>query len=201
MEFIFATNNLHKLDEIRAKLNGESFTVLSLKDMHFHEEIPEDHDTLEGNANQKAKYIHARFGMNCFADDTGLEIEALNGEPGVYSARYAELTSEVKPNEEISVANVRKVLQKLDGEKNRRAKFRTIITLILRDNIYNFEGEVKGRIINDKRGNLGFGYDPIFIPDGFDKTFAELPIDVKNKISHRGKAVEKLVQFLNTQIK
>ena len=185
---VIATNNPHKLEEISAIL-GDEFELLSLKDIHCHAEIPETANTLEGNACQKAKYIYENYGLDCFADDTGLEVEALNGAPGVFSARYAG-------EEHNSEANIQKLLHNLKEETNRKAQFRTVICLILERKEYFFEGVVKGEIIQEKRGNAGFGYDPIFIPEGLHLTFSELGNEIKNSISHRARAVEKLCKFL-----
>ncbi len=190
VELVFATNNQHKLKEVQALL-GNHFRLLSLTDIGFDEEIPEDFDTLQDNALQKARYINSRLGYNCFADDTGLEVDALNGEPGVYSARYA---GEAKNPHD----NIVKLLQNLSGVKNRRAQFRTVIALILDGNEYLFEGKVDGEIIDKGRGSDGFGYDPIFLPEGYSQTFAEMPLELKNQISHRGRAVAKLVDFLKS---
>ncbi|WP_320110933.1 non-canonical purine NTP diphosphatase [Draconibacterium orientale] len=188
MKLVFATNNKHKLEELQAIL-GDHFTLLSLKDIECFDEIPEEQPTLEGNASQKAYYIYDKFGMNCFADDTGLEIEALNGEPGVFSARYS---GEDKNSE----ANMNKVLDKLAKINEREARFRTVISLVIDGEEKQFEGIVNGEILKEKRGDSGFGYDPIFKPKGFDQSFAEMGIDDKNKISHRGRAVQKLVDYL-----
>ena len=192
-EIVFATNNEHKLSEIRSIL-GEEFEVKSLNDIGCHEEIPEDFDTLEDNAAQKAHYIFDKYHVDCFADDTGLEVEALNGEPGVHSARYAEGT------DHDSEANMDKLLQKLDGQDNRNARFRTVIALIQQGEpepkVSLFQGTVYGVITQKKSGAEGFGYDPIFQPDGYDQTFAELGNDIKNNISHRAHAVSKLAEFL-----
>lgn len=190
MELVFATNNKHKLDELQAIL-GNRIKLLSLKEIGCNEEIPEEQETLEGNAAQKSFYIYNKFGYNCFADDTGLEIEALNGEPGVYSARYAG-------EEKSAEANMDKVLNRLFKINNRNARFRTVISLVINGVETQFEGVVDGRILDEKRGKSGFGYDPIFQPDGFEKTFAEMDLTAKNKISHRGRAVEKLIQYLKT---
>ncbi len=187
-KLVFATNNAHKLEEIAAIL-GEKIELLSLKDIECNADIPETADTLEGNAIQKAEFIHQHYGLDCFADDTGLEVEALNGEPGVFSARYAGDGHD-------SEANMQKLLQNLQGVENRKAQFRTAICLILNGEKHLFEGIVKGSIIEEKRGGAGFGYDPIFVPEGYDLTFAELGNDVKNTISHRARAVEKLCAFL-----
>lgn len=192
-EIVFATNNKHKLSEIRSIL-GEEFEVKSLNDIGCHEEIPEDFDTLEDNAAQKAHYIFDKYHVDCFADDTGLEVETLNGEPGVHSARYAEGT------DHDSEANMDKLLQKLDGQDNRNARFRTVIALIQKGEpeakVSLFQGTVYGVITKEKSGAEGFGYDPIFQPDGYDQTFAELGNDIKNNISHRAHAVSKLAEFL-----
>ena len=187
-KLVVATNNAHKLEEISAIL-GNEMELLSLKDIHCNADIPETADTLEGNARQKAMYIHENYGMDCFADDTGLEVEALNGAPGVFSARYAGDGHD-------SEANMQKLLKELEGKENRKAQFRTAICLIMEGKEYLFEGIVKGHIIEEKRGGSGFGYDPIFVPEGYDQTFAELGNDVKNTISHRARAVEKLCTFL-----
>lgn len=188
MELVFATNNKHKLGELQAIL-GNRINLLSLNDIGCNEEIPEDQDTLEGNASQKAFFIYNKFGYNCFADDTGLEIEALNGEPGVYSARYAG-------DEKSAEANMDKVLAGLFKIKIRNARFRTVISLVINGNEKQFEGVVEGEILTEKRGKSGFGYDPIFQPVGFLQTFAEMNLTDKNKISHRGRAVEKLILYL-----
>lgn len=185
---VFATNNAHKLEEVRAIL-GNDFQIASLKEIGCHDDIPETADTLEGNAMQKAQYIKEKFGMDCFADDTGLEVEALNNAPGVFSARYAG------PGHD-SEANMKKLLSEMQGKENRKARFRTVIALLLDGKEYTFEGIVKGNIIEEKRGGSGFGYDPIFVPEGYDLTFAELGNDIKNKISHRAEAVKKLSAFL-----
>lgn len=188
-KLVVATNNAHKLEEIAAIL-GNEMELLSLKDIQCFADIPETADTLEGNARQKAMYIYENYGMDCFADDTGLEVEALNGAPGVYSARYAGDGHD-------SEANMQKLLHELQGKKNRKAQFRTAICLIQEGKEYLFEGIVKGEIIGEKRGGAGFGYDPIFVPEGYEQTFAELGNDIKNTISHRARAVEKLCSFLN----
>ena len=187
-KLVVATNNAHKLEEISAIL-GNEMELLSLKDIHCNADIPETADTLEGNAIQKANYIYKNYDMDCFADDTGLEVEALNGAPGVFSARYAGDGHD-------SEANMQKLLKELEGKENRKAQFRTAICLIMEGKEYLFEGIVKGSIIEEKRGGAGFGYDPIFVPEGYDQTFAELGNDVKNTISHRARAVEKLCAFL-----
>ena len=187
-KMVVATNNAHKLKEIAAIL-GQEIELLSLKDIQCYADIPETSDTLEGNARQKAMYIYENSGMDCFADDTGLEVESLGGAPGVFSARYAGDGHD-------SEANMQKLLKELAGKENRKAQFRTVICLIRNGKEHLFEGIVKGEIIQEKRGGAGFGYDPIFVPEGYDLTFAELGDDVKNTISHRARAVEKLCQFL-----
>jgi XTP/dITP diphosphohydrolase len=188
MKLVFATNNLHKLQEIKHLL-GDSIELLSLNDINCSDDIPENQDTLEGNASEKSFYIFNKYRLNCFADDTGLEIEALNGEPGVYSARYA---GEAK----IADRNMDLVLSKMAKIKNRKARFRTVISLVIDGIEVQFEGVVNGKILEEKRGTTGFGYDPIFLPDESDLSFAEMPMDEKNKISHRGRAVQKLVEYL-----
>ena len=187
-KLVVATNNAHKLEEISAIL-GDEMELLSLKDINCHADIPETANTLEGNARQKAMYIYENYGMDCFADDTGLEVDALNGAPGVFSARYAGDGHD-------SEANMQKLLKELKGKENRKAQFRTAICLIMEGKEYLFEGIVKGEIIAEKRGGAGFGYDPIFVPEGYEQTFAELGNDIKNTISHRARAVEKLCKFL-----
>ena len=231
-KIVFATNNQHKLEEIRSIL-GDDFEVLSLSDIGCHEDIPETSDTLEGNAMQKAQYVFDKYGYDCFADDTGLEVDALGGEPGIYSARYAALDGDDSISHD-SEANMTKLLRKLEGIENRKARFRTVIALITHpqslpkggksdmisvnkgnqtslpsggiEGGYNpspregqrvgFEGIVNGSIIRERRGGEGFGYDPIFQPEGYDKTFAELGSEIKNHISHRARAVEKLAHYL-----
>ncbi len=187
-EIIFATNNAHKLSEVQALL-GDKFRLVTLRDCGITEDIPETADTLDGNASQKSHYLHDRVGRNCFADDTGLEVEALGGEPGVRSARYATDGHDFE-------ANNRLLLKNLEGVTNRKARFRTVISLILDGEEHLFEGIVEGRIAESEAGCGGFGYDPLFIPDGYDCTFAEMSADEKNAISHRGRAVQKLVKFL-----
>ena len=188
MKIVFATNNPNKIVEIKDLL-PEEIQILSLKDINCNEQLPETQNTLEGNAKQKAEFVFTNYGYNCFADDTGLEIEALNNGPGVYSARYAG--DDCSPND-----NMQKVLQKLEGENNRGAKFRTVIALIMNGNTLLFEGECKGEITKEKAGEKGFGYDPIFLAKGFDKTFAQMSKQEKGTISHRGIATSKLVEFL-----
>ena len=194
-KIVFATNNEHKLKEIREIL-GDRFEIVSLKDIGCDVDIPETGNTLEENAHQKAEYIFDHYHLDCFADDTGLEVEALNGAPGVHSARYAEGT------DHNSEANMAKLLKELEGKENRKARFRTVISLIQMEGDnprcsreYRFEGIVEGKIAEEKSGNAGFGYDPIFIPEGFDKSFADLGEEIKNSISHRARAVEKLANF------
>ncbi len=186
---VFATNNQHKLIEI-SSLISDCFELKSLNDINCFDEIPEEKDTLEGNALDKARYIFEKYGLNCFADDTGLEIEALQGKPGVYSARYAGESRD-------SNANMNKVIDELVGIENRNARFRTVIALIIDGNEYLLDGIVNGTIIEHKRGDSGFGYDPIFVPNGYDLTFAEMDLTEKNKISHRALATHKLINFLN----
>ena len=219
-QIVFATNNKHKLEEIRSIL-GDDFEVLSLSDIGCHEDIPETSNTLEGNAMQKAQYVFDKYGYDCFADDTALEVDALGGEPGIYSARYAALDGDDSISHD-SEANMAKLLRKLEGVENRKARFRTVIALlthpqslpkggkceVLSSNISNenpspregnrvgFEGIVNGSIIRERRGGEGFGYDPIFQPEGYDQTFAELGSEIKNHISHRARAVEKLAHYL-----
>ena len=205
---VFATNNKHKLDEVRNIL-GEGFEVVSLADIGCTEDIPETGNTLKENAQQKAEYIYNKYGISCFADDTGLEVEALNGEPGIYSARYAAINNAGEGHD--SEANMAVLLQKLDGKENRSAHFKTVICLIMdeadsaaqKSSPYTeplfFEGIVEGEITNVRSGAEGFGYDPIFKPEGYDKTFAELGNDIKNGISHRARAVAKLADFLKNK--
>ena len=187
-KIVFATNNAHKLEEISAIL-GNEMELLSLKDIHCNADIPETADTLEGNALLKARYIYERFGVDCFADDTGLEVEALDGAPGVYSARYAgeECDSE---------ANMQKLLQNLTGKTNRNAQFRTVIALIIRGEEKLFNGIVKCAIATEKKGDSGFGYDPIFVPEGHSESFAQMSSEMKNSMSHRFRATQQLGDFL-----
>jgi XTP/dITP diphosphohydrolase len=188
-KIVFATNNQHKLEELRAILSG-NYQMLALADIGFYEDIPETGETLAENASIKSQHIFNQFQIDCFSDDTGLEVDALDGRPGVYSARYA--------GENCTYAqNVDKLLDELKGKENRKARFKTVISLIIDRTEYLFEGRVEGTITKEKHGDKGFGYDPVFLPDGFKQTFAEMPAGLKNKISHRGKAVAKLVEFLN----
>jgi XTP/dITP diphosphohydrolase len=189
-KIVFATNNKHKLEEI-AQIVGDHFEILSLKDIQCDDEIPETADTFEGNALQKAAYIHEKYGIDCFADDSGLEVEALDNAPGVRSARYSGGGSE---------QNMDKLLGELKDKSNRRAQFRTVIALILEGKVSYFEGVVKGEIMESRHGSEGFGYDPLFRPDGFSETFAEMESAQKNKISHRGKATQLLIQYLNSRV-
>jgi len=192
MELLFATNNKHKLKEIQHLL-GHKIKLLCLDDIHCNDEIPEDYHTLEENASQKAWYIYNKYGVNCFADDTGLEIEYLNNEPGVFSARYA---GPGKNSED----NIVKVLELLKGIKQRKARFRTVISLLIDGKETQFEGIVNGTILTEKHGDDGFGYDPIFLPEGFNQSFAEMSLSEKNKISHRAMASQKLVRYLLNEI-
>ncbi len=187
-KLVFSTNNEHKLEEVRAKV-GKYYQIISLKELGDDTDVPETGDTLEENAMIKASYLWDTYHQNCFADDTGLEVEALNNAPGVYSARYA---GEQKSSED----NVAKLLKELEGKDNRKARFRTVIALIMGGKRYLFEGTVEGIITTAPKGTSGFGYDPVFQPNGYDKTFAELTLEDKNTISHRAKAVEQLVLFL-----
>ena len=191
MKIVFATNNKHKLEEIKDIL-GKDFEIVSLAEIGCHEDIPETGLTLEENARQKSTYIVEHYNHDCFADDTGLEVDVLNGEPGVHSARYAEGT------DHDSEANMRKLLSKMSNVKDRTARFRTVISLIINGVEHQFEGRVEGRIATEKHGKEGFGYDPIFIPEGYNKSFAELGEEVKNQISHRARAVKKLAEYLSS---
>ena len=187
MKIVFATNNAHKLTEVQAVL-GDTYTLVTPRDCGVTEEIPEDQETLEGNASQKARYLYRRTGLDCFADDTGLEVEALGGAPGVHSARYATDGHDF-------AANNRLLLKNLEGAENRRARFRTVISLLLGGEEHLFKGIVEGRIIDREAGHEGFGYDPLFVPDGYTKTFAEMTTEEKNAISHRARAVRKLAAY------
>ena len=209
MRIVFATNNQHKLSEIRSIL-GNSIEVLSLKDIGCDVDIPETGTTLEENALQKAQYVYDHYHIDCFADDTGLEVDALDGAPGVYSARYASMADQTGTDSAAShdyEANMARLLKELGNNNNRKARFRTVIALIQKKDvcpcgctsikeIHKFEGIVEGEIIRERRGGEGFGYDPIFQPDGYDKTFAELGMEIKNHISHRARATQKLADFL-----
>ena len=212
MRIVFATNNQHKLSEIRSIL-GDSIEVLSLKDIGCDVDIPETGTTLEENALQKAQYVYDHYHIDCFADDTGLEVDALDGAPGVYSARYASMenlsnqNTQSSPISHDSEANMTRLLKELGNNNNRKARFRTVVALIQKKDvcpcgctsikeIHKFEGIVEGEIIRERRGGEGFGYDPIFQPDGYDKTFAELGMDIKNRISHRARATQKLADYL-----
>ena len=208
MKIVFATNNLHKLQEVRQIL-GDSFEVLSLKDIGCDVDIPETGQTLEENALQKARYVYDNYQIDCFADDTGLEVEALNGAPGVYSARYAamEPTGSDSPKSHDSEANMARLLRELSDKDNRKARFRTVIALIQKKDVcpcgctsikqeHLFEGIVNGEITTERSGVEGFGYDPIFRPEGFEHTFAEMNAEQKNSISHRGRATAKLAEYL-----
>lgn len=190
-ELVFATNNSHKIEEVSAMLGGE-IKITSLAELGCHDDIPETADTFAGNALMKAEYVLRHFARNCFADDSGLEVECLGGEPGVLSARYAGEHGNAQ-------ANMDKLLEAMKDCDNRKACFKTVIALILDGETHFFEGRVDGYITRDKRGEGGFGYDPIFVPDGYDKTFAELGEEIKNKISHRAAAVAKLCEFLKTR--
>lgn len=190
MEIVFATNNPHKIKEVNEVL-GDAFQIKSLKEIGCEEELPETQPTLEGNALQKARYVLGNYNADCFSEDTGLEIEALEGEPGVITARYAGADRD--PD-----ANMNLVLQKLTGKDDRKAQFRTVIALLINGEEHLFEGVVEGKIAHEKRGTGGFGYDPIFIPDGYDQTFAELSPEIKNDMSHRARATRKLIDFLRS---
>ena len=190
MKLVFATNNSHKLEEVRQIL-GDRFEVLSLNDIRCHDDIPETGDTFQDNALQKARYVKEHYGYDCFADDTGLEVKALNGAPGVHSARYA--------GDHDSEANMTKLLQELEKKPDRSAQFRTVIALLLNGQEVLFEGIVTGRIATERHyGESGFGYDPLFIPDGFTETFSQMSPENKNQVSHRGRAVRKLADYLKT---
>jgi XTP/dITP diphosphohydrolase len=190
MEIVFATQNKHKLEEIQ-KIVGDQYKIISLAELNFFVDIPETENTLVGNALMKARFIHEKFHCNCFADDTGLEIDALHGAPGVYSARYAGPACSFEDN-------MRKVLSQMEGISNRKAQFKTVIALILDNKEYLFEGSVSGTILEKKSGTQGFGYDPIFLPDGYNESFAEMSAELKNRISHRAVATQKLTHFLHS---
>ena len=187
-KLVFATNNIHKLEEVRAILK-EKFNVAGLSDIGCTEDIPETGTTLQANASLKSHYVLNTFHLNCFADDTGLEVDALDGQPGVYSARYAAENASYEQN-------VDKLLHELRDSENRKARFRTVISLLLNGKEHLFEGEVEGKIIRERKGAHGFGYDPVFVPDGYDLSFAEMDPELKNSLSHRAKAVKKLADFL-----
>lgn len=191
MKICFATNNAKKIEEVKAAL-GSDFEIVSLQDIGCFEELPETGYTLDYNAFEKARFVKTNYGVDCFADDTGLEVDALNGEPGVYSGRFS---GEPRSDER----NIELLLEKIEGKNDRKARFRTVIALILDGNEYKFEGIAEGEIISEKVGVGGFGYDPVFKPSGFDRTFAELSLDEKNEISHRGKAVKALISFLGSR--
>lgn len=188
MQLVFASNNKNKILELQSML-PETITIISLESIGCFEDIPETEDTIEGNAIQKANYVTRNYGYDCFADDTGLEVDSLNGEPGVYSARYA---GEQRNADD----NMNKLLQGLSDKNNRAAQFKTVITLNLKGKQHLFTGIARGEIASEKIGNQGFGYDPLFKPEGYTETFAQLPLDIKNKISHRGKATRQLIEFL-----
>ena len=187
---VFATNNKNKLTEIQ-KLFPSSFKILGLKDIGCHEDIPETQPTIEGNAMQKAQYVYEKYGYPCFADDTGLEVDALDGEPGVLSARYAGPSRDAEEN-------MAKVLDQLRNKSNRKAQFKTVVALCSDDSFHSFSGICRGSITTEKRGKEGFGYDPIFLPEGYGQTFAEMDMDLKNSISHRGRAISKLLDFITS---
>jgi XTP/dITP diphosphohydrolase len=187
----FATNNQHKIAEI-SRMLGDDFEIQSLRDIGCMEELPENQSTLEGNSLEKARFVYDQFKIPCFADDTGLEVDALKGGPGVKSARYAGIQKN-------SSDNINLLLKNLKGENNRTARFRTVITLVTSYETRQFEGSIEGRIIRERKGDQGFGYDPVFVPNGYEKTFAELNMDEKNRISHRGLAIAKLVEHLKTR--
>ena len=191
-KLIFATNNQHKVEEIQSAI-GDIIEVISLKQAGIDIDIPEPHDTLEANASEKSKTIHQLTKANCFSEDTSLEVKALNGEPGVKSARYAG-------DDKLSEKNIDKLLSKLGNTQNRKAKFRTVISLILNNKEYLFEGVCNGKILSARKGKKGFGYDPVFVPDGSNKSFAEMSMAEKSKFSHRKKALDKMIAFLKTEL-
>ena len=188
-KIVFATNNVYKMAEVSSILESK-FQLISLKEIQCFEEIPETQNTIEGNALQKVRYIYKKYHIDCFADDTGLEVEALNGAPGVYSARYAGLDCN-------SENNIIKLLREMDGEKNRKACFRTVIALIFQGKEYLFNGKIEGSILLEKQGSSGFGYDPVFLPKGYNQSFAQMDMGIKNTISHRALAIKALSEFLN----
>jgi XTP/dITP diphosphohydrolase len=189
-KLVFATNNRHKLTEIRAII-PHGFDVSGLQEIGCTEDIIESSDTLEGNADIKSMFVYKQYGYDCFADDTGLEVESLDGKPGVFSARYAGEEGDADKN-------IEKLLLELTGVTNRKARFRTVISLVMKGEIRHFEGIVNGSITHERRGKDGFGYDPVFLPDNYSQTFAEMPLDIKNSISHRGKAMRKLIAYLKS---
>lgn len=200
MELVFVTNNDDKLKEIN-NLLGDSFILKSLKDLGFRDEIPEIYPTLEQNASAKASFIYDRFSVNCFADDTGLEVFSLNNQPGVYSGRFAELDRKEKfrNKKDLSEANIGKLLTLMNDIDSRKARFRTVIALIIEGKETLFEGTINGEIIRERRGEKGFGYDPVFVPEGFGQTFAEMTMGEKNRLSHRANAFRKLVDHLKSR--
>ena len=191
MELVFATNNRNKIKEVQA-LMPEHITIVSLQDIGCFEEIPENQNTIKGNAIEKVTYVVENYGYDCFADDTGLEVDALNGDPGVYSARYAG-------EQRNANANMKKLLQNMEGQFNRNAQFKTIIALSINEQLQTFTGICEGEITQIKSGKKGFGYDPIFKPKNYEQTFAEMDLELKNKIGHRGKAIQQLVEYLNNK--
>ena len=197
-KIVIATNNRHKIEEIKDMLKNENIKLITLNDIGCNEEIPENEPTIEGNAYQKAKYIFERYGYDCISDDTGLEVDSLNGQPGVFSARYSKEEYPNVDEKERSKYNILKLLDKMKGITQRNARFRTIICLMENGHEKFFEGVVEGKITNDPAGEKGFGYDPVFIPDGCDKTFAQMSMEEKNQISHRGRAIKKLADYLNS---
>jgi XTP/dITP diphosphohydrolase len=196
MDLIFATNNVHKIKEV-SNLVNRKFHIIGLAESGFRDELPEDYGTLEENSRQKAWYIYKCLGISCFADDTGLEVEALNNAPGVYSARYSRMGNGKYAKMGVVEGNICKLLDTLKQVQERQAKFRTVISLILEGKEFQFEGMIKGFILEEKRGNHGFGYDPVFLPEGFSQSFAEMKMEEKNRISHRSQAIGRLVDFLN----
>ncbi|MDJ1502494.1 non-canonical purine NTP diphosphatase [Cytophagaceae bacterium BD1B2-1] len=190
MQLCFATNNRHKIEEI-SRLVGNNFHIVSLQEIGCYDELPETHDTIEENAFEKAEYVWEHFGVSCFADDSGIEVESLNGEPGVNTAFYAGPQRNNNDNMDL-------LLKNLQGKENRNARFRTCIALIINGEKHLFEGKIEGHILEHQQGTGGFGYDPIFMPNGYQKSFAEMTLDEKGSISHRGKAVQKLIEFLKT---
>lgn len=199
MELIFASSNKHKIEEIQHWL-GSSYQLVGLSDLGFADDIPEDALTLEGNALLKARFVYQRWGKNCFADDTGLEVDALHAEPGVFSARYSGSLSDFNGNEKLRTdANKAKLLSKLEGQQNRKARFRTVIAYIENGQEFLFEGIVNGIISTSEMGDAGFGYDPLFIPEGYNESFAQMSLAEKNKISHRARATAKFIEWLKTR--